>query len=126
MGHASNKFSITNEIRAILLENPAVSAVVGDKIFPLVAPKDTTGDFIIYQRDEYSIDRAKMGMITQKCRVYINAVSEDYDRGQQLAAAIFEALEGNFTEPDMRIQLVDSTEDYEAGKYIQILLFSIE
>lgn len=126
MGHASNKFGITNEIRAILLENPVVSAVVGDKIFPLVAPKDTTGDFIIYQRDEYSIDRAKMGMVTQKCRVYINAVSEDYDRGQQLAAAIFEALEGDFTEPDMRIRLEDSTEDYEAGKYIQILLFSIE
>lgn len=126
MGHANNKFSITNEVRAILLEAPAVSAAVSDKVFPLVAPKDTAGDFIIYQRDEYSIDRAKMGMVTQKCRVYINAVSEDYDRGQQLAAAIFEALEGDFIEPDMRIRLEDSTEDYEAGKYIQILLFSIE
>lgn len=126
MGYAGNKFSITNEVRAILLADPAVSALVGDKITPLVASKDTVGDFIIYQRDEYSIDRAKMGMVTQKCRVYINAVSEDYDRGLELAAAIFEALEGDFTKPDMRIRLEDSTEDYEDGKYIQVLLFSIE
>ncbi|WP_106831164.1 tail completion protein gp17 [Parabacteroides pacaensis] len=121
-----SKFKITNVVREILLDTPEIVALVEDKVFPLIASKNTKGDFIIYQRDEYSVDRTKMGVTSQKCRVYVNAVSEDYDRGQNLAGLIYEALEGDFLEPDMRIRLEDSTEDYEDGKYIQVLLFSIE
>lgn len=123
---AKSKFRITNEIRAILLSNPKIVALIGNRIFPLVAPEGTTGDFIAYQRDEYSIDRTKMGIASQKCRVFINAVSEDYDRSQDLAVLIHETLEGIYTTPDMTIYLEDSTEDYEDKKNIQILSFLIE
>lgn len=121
-----NKFKVTNEVKDILLADPAVVALVGDQIFPLNAPLDTKGDFIIYMRDEYSIERCKMGIVSQKCRIYINAVSTNYNRGQELASLIFAALDGTFTDPDMEIRLEDSTEDYTDGKYIQVLLFSIE
>ena len=123
---ADSKFKVTNEVRGILLNTPGIVDLVEDKVFPLTAPKNTKGDFIIYQRDEDSVDRSKMGMVIQKCRVYINAVSDDYERSQELAALIHEALEGDFSGPDMQIRLEDSTEDYEDGKYIQVLLFSIE
>lgn len=121
-----NKFKITTEVRIILLGSPGISALVGDKIFPLVAEKDTVGDFIVYQRDGYKQEYTQMGVARQIPLVFVNAVSDDYDRSQELASLIYEALEGTFTDPDMRIHLEDSTEDYEDGKYIQVLQFSIE
>lgn len=125
MGSIS-KFKVTSEISTILLADEKIVAFVGDNIFPLNAEKDTKGDFIIYMRDEYSIDRSKMGIVSQKCNVYINAISSSYNRSQELADLIFKVLEGTFKNPDMEIHLEDSTEDYADGKYIQVLLFSIE
>ena len=122
---AESKFKITTKVRAALLNTPAISAMVGTQVFPIVAPKDTPGDFIIYQRDEYSKDYTKMGISSQRCRVYVNAISEDYDSSQELAYQINEALEGKHTDMNMDIKLIDSTEDFEDGKYLQVLLFEI-
>lgn len=121
-----NKFKVTTEVRGLLLDSPEIFALIGERIFPLVAPVDTDGDFIVYQRDGYKQERTQMGVSTQKPQVYVNAISSDYDRSQELASLIYEVLEGDFTNPTMRIRLEDSTEDYEDGKYIQVLLFSIE
>ena len=121
-----NKLKVTTEIRSLLLSSPAISALVQDKIFPLVAPTDTQGDFMIYQRDGYKTDYTKMGRYMDKPLVYINAVSDDYDRSQEIASAIYDWLEDDFINPTMRIRLEDSTEDYEDGKFIQVLQFSIE
>ena len=123
----SSKFKITTKIRAVLLESLEITEIIGMKIFPVVAPKDTDGDFIIYQRDEYSKEYTKMGIYQQTCRVYVNAISPDYDKSQELAYQINESLEG--VHPDyenMDVKLVDSTEDFADGKYIQVLLFEIK
>ena len=122
---AESKFKITTKVRAVLLATPEISTIVDTRVFPVVAPKDTPGDFIIYQRDEYSKDYTKMGISSQRCRVYVNAISEDYDRSQVLAYQINEALEGKHVNLKMDIKLIDSTEDFEDGKYIQVLLFEI-
>ncbi len=123
---AESKFKVTTEIRQLLIENKAIDALVGQNVFPLIAPDDITGDFIVYQRDEYSKDYSKMGITAQTCKVFITAVSEDYDRSQEIAYQINETLEGRFSNPDLEIKLIDSTEDFGDGKFIQILLFSIE
>ena len=67
-----------------------------------------------------------MGVARQIPTVFVNAVSDDYDRSLQLASLIYEALEGQFSNPDMTIHLEDSTEDYSEGKYFQVLQFSVE
>lgn len=126
MGQADSKFKITSVIRAILLDNSCVVSSIGDNIFPLFAPEGTQGDFILYKRDKYSKEYTKMGIYQQKCEVYINIISEDYDRSQELAELIDQTLEGTYSDPKMTIKLLDSTEDYEDGKYIQVLLFSID
>lgn len=123
---AESKFKITTKVRAALLAKSEISDIIGERIFPVVAPKNTKGDFIIYQRDEYSKDYSKMGIIGQSCRVYVNAISEDYDRSQELAYQINEALEGIHRDLGMDVKLVDSTEDFEDNKYIQVLLFDIK
>lgn len=121
-----SRLKITTPIREILLSDPAIVEMVGGKIFPIVAPKDTLGDFIIYQRDGFSTADTKMGMYKQAPTVFINAISDDYDRSQTLADLIYTRLEGKFSNPSMHIRLIDSTEDFEDNKYMQILLFEIQ
>ena len=128
-------FKVTTPIREILMENPDIMSLVDpndpndpdDKgIYPLIAPKDTKGDFIIYQRDEYGREHNKMGIYNENCHVYVNAISENYDRSKELAFQIDKSLAGFHSDPTMEIQLIDSTEEFEDGKYIQILLFKIK
>ena len=121
-----NKLAITTEIRSILLDSEEITSLIGKKIFPVVAPLKTEGDFIIYQRDGYKQEYTNMGVARQIPTVFVNAVSDDYDPSLQLASLIYEALEGQFSNPDMTIHLEDSTEDYSEGKYFQVLQFSVE
>lgn len=121
-----NKLTITKEIREILLESKDILALVGENIFPIVARRETKGDFIVCQRDGYKQEYTKMGIARQIPTIFVTAVSVDYARGLQLASLIYDALEGEFTNPDMIIHLEDSTEDYSDGKYFQVLQFSVK
>lgn len=123
---AESKFKITTKVRTALLAKTEISEMVGTQVFPVVAPKDTKGDFIIYQRDQYSKEYTKMGIYEETCRVYISAISETYRRSQELAYQINESLEGIHMDLNMDVKLIDSTEDFEDGKYIQVLLFDIK
>lgn len=118
-----NIFTVTNDVREILMRSEEIKQLIGTKIFPIIAPENTDGDFICYQRDGYKGVQSKFGLATQEPLVFVNVVSEDYDRSQQIASAVCDALEGIYE--DLRITLEDSSEDYEDDKYIQIMLFSI-
>lgn len=118
-------FKITTEVRTILLEKPEIVSLIEDKIFPVVAPEETKGDFITYQRDGYKQVYTKTGIADQIPYVNVAAVSSDYDRSQELASLIYDTLSGEFSNPDMCIQLEDSTEDFIDDKFIQVLQFSI-
>ena len=104
-----NKFKVTNEVRGILLKSKEIVGYVEDKIFPVMAPENTAGDYIIYQTP----------------LVNVIAISEDYGRSQDLASLIYDSLSGAWTDPDMYIRLEDSTEGFIDNKYIQVLQFSI-
>lgn len=121
-----NKLAVTIEVRSILLASDEIAKMIGDKVFPIVAPNETKGDFIIYQRDGYKQEYTKMGVARQIPTVFVNAVSDDYDRSLRLASLIYEALSGSFSNPDMTIKLEDSTEDYADKKFFQVLQFSID
>lgn len=126
---AKPKFRIGTTIRKILIENEEVKKLVGDKIFPLVAPQSTEGDLIVYYRDEYSKDYTNMGVYNDNCKVFVTIVSDNYDRSQEIAEAVDNALEGTFfqnTDNQIQVRLSDSTEDYADNKYIQVLLFEIQ
>lgn len=121
-----NKLAITTHVRGILLASEEIAEMIGDKVFPIVAPNETKGDFIIYQRDGYVQEYTKMGVARQIPTVFVNAVSDDYDRSLRLASLIYDALSGSFSNPDMTIKLEDSTEDYTDKKFFQVLQFSID
>lgn len=120
----ASKFRIGTNIRQWLLSSNSITAKVGDKIYPIVAPKDTTGTFILYQRDEYSKDYTKMGVYSEKCKVIITIVSDSYDESQEIAELIDDELEGS--KEGFIIKLIDSTEEAVENKFIQVLLFQID
>lgn len=125
------KFSITTLIRQILMEDEAIKNIVGDKIYPIIAPEKTDGAFLVYVRDSYSFVRSKQGIWQQICKVYISCCSNDYDESVALADAVFQALEHNHYHIDedkdyMRyINMYDSTENVVDDTYIQTLAFEI-
>lgn len=121
-----NMLKITTEVRAILLESEAIKSLIGENIFPIIAPEGTKGDFIVYQRDGYKQESTQMGVADQIPYVNVTIVSENYDRSQELASLIYDTLSGSFVNPDISIRLEDSTEDFIDNKYIQVLQFSIK
>lgn len=123
------KWFIGNEVRALLLGDEDIVAQVNDKVFPLIAPESTVGDFIIYMRNKYSKTAVKMGVYQDECEVAVIGISDNYDSVIALAAKIDNALTGGHTlENGVKIQitLVDSTETFEDDKYIETLVFSIK
>lgn len=122
---AGNKLGISSVIRNLLLQNEELKSLVSGKIYPLYAPEKTEGDFVLYKRDGHKSDYTKMGKSCTECRIFINTISDDYDRGLDLAQKICEILEGKYSD-GMEIWLEDSTEETTDKKYIQVLLFSIK
>lgn len=127
-GKVTPKFKVTTDVRSMLLANEEIKDIIDGKIFPLVAPDDTKGTFIVYQRDKYQVDRTKMGANLESCWVYVSIVSDNYDQSQDLAEKVFITLNGDH-DNGLRIWLNDSTEDVIGEgvnkKYIQVLLFEI-
>lgn len=121
-----NMFRITAGIQSLLLQNGEIKGIVGGKVFPIMAPEGTDGDFIVYQRDELKQDYTKMGVASQTAVIYVTAVSDSYVRSNNLASLIYDTLSGDFENPDIHIQLEDSTEDFIDKKFIQVLQFSIK
>ena len=56
------KWDIGNRIRTVLLADDGIAAMVGQNIYPIVAPENTDGDFIVYRRESYSKSGVKMGV----------------------------------------------------------------
>lgn len=123
------KWFIGNDIRDILLADSGVSSQVSaEHIYPIVAPENTKGDFIVYIRQKYSKDTVKPGVYQDDCEVAVVGVSDNYDNAIALASKIDNALTGTHINDDgykIDIILIDSTEVFEDNKYIETLVFRI-
>lgn len=118
-------YEASKEIRGVLLDDASIVEAVGDNVFPLVADEGTEGDYITLQRDGFIQDTTKMGVARRDPYVYVSVVSADSQRSQDIAGLVVKALEGRYTDPEMEIRLEDDTEEYEAGKYIQVMKFLV-
>lgn len=126
-GVSEHKIKIAQVIRNILLENNDVVNLIDDKIVPVIASEDTEGDFVTYKRFSYSQEfQTKMGLTSEKCQILIEAISEDYDRALEIGYVISNYLVRDWRDPDMRISIEDSDEDYKDKKFYQIFLFNVE
>lgn len=123
------KWFVGNDIRDILLKDEGIIEQVEEKIFPLVAPITTEGDFILYMRNKYAKSTVKQGVYMDECEVAVVGISDNYDNAVALASKIDNSLSGQHTlENGVRLQitLVDSTETFDDDKYIETLIFNIK
>lgn len=122
------KWFIGNDIRTILLDNEEIVKQVGENIYPLIAPENTNGDFIVYYRQKYKKNMVKMGVYEDECEVTVVGISDNYDNAISLASKIDNTLSGshNFNKNRFQITLSDSTELFEDDKYIEKLTFTIK
>ena len=124
----NSMISIAKDLRPLLIARPELAELVGQKIFPLYAPEDTTGDFIIYQRTDGGSEVNQMCVSAEWCEVTFNAVSDSYESSVEIAEAIRSTFQGG-TVIENDVILDRMSEDYigvnNAIKYVQILVFSI-
>lgn len=120
---STEKLTVGSYARTYLLTIPAIQAIVGERIYPGIAPEGTTGTFVIYERDSYEVDTSKFGIYKQEANIAYQIVSDTYDEGQALAVLILENLQGRHD--GLQFDVIDSSEYYEEKKYRQILLFKI-
>lgn len=120
---STEKFTVGSYAREYLLGIKAISDLVGTRIYPGIAPEDTVGMFVTYERDSYELFNSKMGIYMQEANIAYEVVSDTYDEGQTLAVLILENLQGRHG--DMKFEVVDSAEYYKEKKYRQVILFKI-
>lgn len=122
------KWFVGNDVRSILLADSGITQQVKNHVFPLVAPENTVGDFILYSRQKYSKANTKQGVYEDDCLLAVVAISDNYDNSVALASKIDNALTGrhNIGEYEIELLLQDSTEEFGDNKFIQTLLFSVK
>lgn len=123
------KWFIGNDIRDILMNDADISRIVGEHIYPLIAPEGTQDPFIVYSRVKYSKEVTKQAIVSDECIVTILVLSSDYDEAIILASLIDDALTGQHTTVNGEVftaQLYDSEELYEDYKFVQSLSFKIK
>lgn len=124
------KWFIGNDIRSLLLADEDIYQQVGEHIYPLVAPENTKGDFIVYMREKYSKTATKMGVYEDDCELAIVGISDNYDSAVSLASKIDNALTGRHTinsgATTITINLSNSTETFDDNKYIETMVFNIK
>src|SRR5574344_379270 len=120
---STEKFTVGSYAREYLLGIKAISDLVGTRIYPGIAPEDTVGMFVTYERDSYELFNSKMGIYMQEANIAYEVVSDTDDEGQALAVLILENLQGRHG--DMKFEVVDSAEYYKEKKYRQVILFKI-
>lgn len=126
MARADKKFKAIQDVKLLLSHSSTIQSFVENKIYALVAPLSTEGDFITIRRDGYRRQDTKMGVSLQVSVFYVFAISDDYDRSLDIADAIYDALEGEHPNFDLRIRMEDYAEEYIDQKFVQILKFNLE
>ena len=103
--------------------------MVKNNIYPLVAPENVKGDFIVYSRDKYRKSQVKSGVYEDECLVAISVVSDNYDSAWKIAERIDNVLFGKHTN-DSGVSIIcsleDSTETFVDNKYFETLIFRID
>ncbi len=115
-------------IRDALIQNETLAAIVCQRIFPLRAPKGTTGSYILYGRDGYEAMRTQMGTIDNVAEVLVNAYSTDYDETLDMAEAIENTVR-EMRNAGTEIFVADAIEDVsgytDTGETIYVQSFTV-
>lgn len=116
-------------IRDALLQNEALTAIVGQQIMPLRAAKGTTGSYILYGRDGYEPTLTQMGKVDNVAEVLVNCYSTDYDKTLDMAEAVEDTVRV-MRNSGVEIFIADCVEDVAAefkdtGEAVYVQAFTL-
>lgn len=116
-------------ISTLLLASEAVTALVGDKIFPVAVDTDVPEPFIVYRRTGLIPSYQKDNRGKDSIFVDVLIVSESYSKTIQIYSAVVNAVEhkrGVIAGVNIDdIRLADSLEDADEDYNVQQLTFEI-
>ena len=126
---SSSAISATTRIYELLSKDEELKKLVNDNIFPIAAPLETNGDFIVLARQEYKENRNNMLAHEEIATLLLNVISTEYIKGLEILERVRSVLrDANFC-PD--IVFVDGEEtitgwgDSGITKYVQTLTFEV-
>ena len=106
--------SAETSLRAVLLANAPVAALIGTRVYPMNLPQAPTLPAIAYQRISAVPDHLLEAESWRvPCRVSLGLWASTYDGARALAAAVATALR-EYSGPGLRlVRLLNMTDDYE-------------
>jgi hypothetical protein len=86
---------IEYDLKDYLLEQPAISALIGDRVYPVRLPQGVTLPAVTYQRVAGGEDLTHSGAGPARALVQVDCWANGYDAALTLAAAVRAALAGH-------------------------------
>lgn len=127
---------IGKAIYSLLVSDTTVSSLVGENIFPLVAPEGTEFPYVVYSCVSMTTARDKDQLFYQQdVSEAVIVCTEDYTSGIEIVTAIAQALQFEekqvILDSGMTIDIMESgfsgkTEDYVQNTYVQGLMFNLK
>ena len=115
------KWKIGSWLRTKLLD-------ITTNVFPVVAPENTKGDVIVYRRTNLERSQSHIGYYQDTVYYDIVIISDNYDRSAEIGEKVDDALSGNFADEDGKrfvSNISGGYEDYQDGKYYNVITFKI-
>lgn len=120
-------------IKSVLSANADLTALCGNRIFPVVCTDPGLNyPFIRYAVHTDAPDYTKMGVATDTHQVTLDAVSLSYDEALTVAEAVRSALEltdgetSDYSVRDIRMQSCDEAWDDDLQAYVVTLVMATE
>lgn len=127
----TNSLLVGKLIYSTIQSSTDVVEAVGSKVYPIVAPQDTTYPFVIYTRaNAYPESLTKDGWLNDNVAFQISIVSDKYIDGAELANDIRDLFENCKISNDEltieNIRMTSCSESFMDDTYIQTLYFECE
>ena len=120
-----DSLKVGKEIYSLLNGNDSLTGVVGSKIYPIIAEKETTYPFIVYKRSNIIPDYTKDFHFKDEVIIDIICVSDNYSESVDIASMVRDILEDKRFADIESIKLESADEDFIDDAYVQTLSFNL-
>jgi len=124
--------SIGKHIATALGNSTTLTAMVGNRIYPVIMPQGTAYPFVEFETSTSSPDYTKDGVAGDNHSLTINCVSKSYEQCISMAEAVRKALElveaeyDEYDVTDCRLESCDDDYISEIDAFCATLTFSAE
>jgi len=108
-------------LAAVLVSDPAVAAVVGTDVYPVIAPQAVDPPFVTWRRSAVQREHSMSGPVgTPTVIMEVDAYATTYEAVRELADRIRLALDGYGGVPADSVEIKHVSLDNEADGFIQL------